>query len=142
MIKDIPVSVTKLTLVFLVGFIISHFTTDKHFPVHPRVITCPQKMSLLLEAKSMPALIIQPRLILVAHTDDHSWYITSNQQGQIFVLNLNRIVRQPNVMPRQILYCTTYSIPIIDLMFLGHFPTNAQVWNRLSGSKLTAGRVE
>ena len=85
---------------------------DKLLPVNPRVITGPPKMSLLLEAKSMPALIIKPRLILVMHMDDLGWYITSNQQGKMFVLNLNRIVRKPNVTPWQFPYCTTDSIPM------------------------------
>ena len=39
-------------------------------------------MSLLLEAKSMPALIIKPRHILVTNTDALGWYITSNQQDR------------------------------------------------------------
>ena len=65
------------------------------------------KMSLLLEAKSMPALLIKPRLILVTHTDDLGWDIMSNQQGLMFFQNLNRIVRKSNVTPGQILYCTT-----------------------------------
>ena len=30
----------------------------------------------------MLALIIKPRLILVSHTDDLGWYITSHQQGK------------------------------------------------------------
>ena len=64
----------------------------------------------------MPALIIKPRLILVTQTDDLGWYITSNQQGKMFVKNLYRIVRKTNITPRQFPYCTTYSIPI-DLMF-------------------------
>ena len=38
----------------------------------------PPKMRLLLEAQSMPALIIKLRLILVAHTDDLGW--TKNVQ--------------------------------------------------------------
>ena len=74
----------------------------------------------LLGAKSMPALIIKPRFILVTHTDDLGWYIT----------NLNMIVRKKNVTPRQFLYCTTDSIPI-DLMFQENFPTHTQVWNCL-----------
>ena len=82
--KNSPVSVTKLTLGLRVGFITSHLTEDKLFLVNPRAITSPPKMSLLLEAKSMPALIIKPGLILT-HTDDLGWYITSNQQGQMFV---------------------------------------------------------
>ena len=57
-----------------------------------RAIMGPQKMSLLLEAKSMPALIIKPRLVLVTYTDGLGWNITSNQQGQMFIQNLNRIV--------------------------------------------------
>ena len=36
------------------------------------------------------------RFILVTHTDDLGWYITSNQQGKMFFQNLNRIVRKPN----------------------------------------------
>ena len=64
---------------------------DKLLPVNARAITGPPKMSLLLEAKSMPALIIKPRLILVAHTDDLGWNKTSNQQQQMLIQNLNRI---------------------------------------------------
>ena len=111
---NIPVSITKLTLGLQVGFIGSHMIADKLFPINPRAITGPLKMSLLFEAKSMPALIIKLRFILVTHTDDLGWYITSNQQGKIFVQSLNRIVRKPNVTPRQFPY--TDSIPI-DLMF-------------------------
>ena len=83
-------------------------------------------MSLLLEAKSLPALIIKPRLILVWHMDDLGWNITSNQPGQMFVQNLIRIVSKPKVKPGQILYCTTDCIPV-DLMFEENFPTNTQV---------------
>ena len=114
--KNIPVSITKLKLGLRVGSISSHLITDKLFPVNPRAITGPTKMSLLLEAKSMPALIIKPRFILVTYTDDLGWYITSNQQGKMFVQNINRIVRKPNVTSRQFPYCTTDTIPI-DLMF-------------------------
>ena len=71
--KNIPVSGTKPMLGLQVGFINSHLTVDKLFKVNPRAITGPPKMSLLLEAKSMPALIIKPRLILVAHQDDLGW---------------------------------------------------------------------
>ena len=73
------VSVTKLRLGLGVGFISSHLTVDKLFPVNPRAIMGPPKMSLLLEAKSMPALIIKPGFILVMHTDDIRWCTTSNQ---------------------------------------------------------------
>ena len=104
--KNILVSITKLTLGLRVGFISSHLIADKLFPINPTAITGPPKMSLLLEAKSMPALIIKPRFILVAHTDDLGWYITSNQQGKMFVQSLNRIVRKLNVMPRQFPYIT------------------------------------
>ena len=83
--KNIRVFITKLMLSLRVGFISSHLIADKLFPINPRVITGPPKMSLLLEAKSMPALIIKPRFILVAHTDDLCWYITANQQGKMFV---------------------------------------------------------
>ena len=68
--KNIPVFDTQLTLDLLVGFISSHLTVDKLFPVNPKAISDPPKMSLLFEDKSMPALIIKPMLLLVAHTDD------------------------------------------------------------------------
>ena len=71
-------------------------------------------MTLLLEAKSLPASIIKTLLILVTHMDDLGWYITSNQQRQMFVQNLNRIVSRPNVTPGQILYCTTDSKYSLD----------------------------
>ena len=124
--KNIPVSVTKLTLGLWVSFISSHLTVDKLLTVNLREITGPPKMSLLLEVKSTPAFIIKPRLIPVAHIDDLSWYITSNQQGQMFVWKLNWIVSKPNVMPGQILYCTT-DCASIDLMYQENFPTNTQV---------------
>ena len=63
--KNSPVSVTKLTLGLRVGFISSHLTVNKLFSVNTRAIMGPPQMSLLLEAKSMPALIIKPRLIPV-----------------------------------------------------------------------------
>ena len=121
--KSISVSVAKLTLGLCVGFNSSHLTVDKLFTVNQRAITGLPKISLLLEAKSPPALIIKPRHILVADMDDLSWCITSNRHGQIFIQNLNRIISKPNVTPGQILYCTTDSIPI-DLMFQENFPTN------------------
>ena len=74
----------------------------------------------------MLVLIMKPRLILVTHMDELGWYIMSNQQGQMFIQNLNRIVSKPNVMPGQILYCTTDCIPV-ELMFQENFPTNTQV---------------
>ena len=83
-------------------------TADKVFPVNPPAITGPPKMSLLLEAKRTLALIIRPRLIFVTHKkNDLSCYITANQQGQMFVQNLIRIVNKPNDTPGPILYCTT-----------------------------------
>ena len=75
--KNIHVSGTKLTLGLRVGFISSHLTVDKLFPVNLRAITGPPKMNLLLEAESMPALIIKTRLVLVAHIDDLGWNKTS-----------------------------------------------------------------
>ena len=62
--KNIPGSGTKLTLGLRVGFIGSHLTVDKLIPDNPRAITGPPNMSFLLEAKSVPALIIKPRFIL------------------------------------------------------------------------------
>ena len=104
--KNIPVSVTKLTLgLLLLGFIKSHLTADKLFPVNQRVITGPMKMSLILKVKTTSALIIKPRLVLVEHTNDIGWNKTSNQQGQMLDENLNGIVRRPNVKPGHILFC-------------------------------------
>ena len=60
--KHIPVSVTKLALGLGVGFVSAHLTADKLFRVNPRAMTGPPKISLLLEAKSMAALNIKPRL--------------------------------------------------------------------------------
>ena len=124
--KNIPASITKLTLGLRVGFISPHLIADKLFPINPRAITGIPKISLLLEAKSKPPLIIKLRFILVTHMDDLVWYITSNQQGKVFVQNLNRIVRKPNVTPKQFPYCTTVTI-LIDVMFQGNFPTHTQV---------------
>ena len=67
--KNISVSITKLTLGLQVGFISSHLIVDKLFPINLRAITGLLKMSLLLEAKIIPALIIKLRFILFTHTD-------------------------------------------------------------------------
>ena len=99
---------------------------DKLLEVSSRAITGPPKMSLLLEAESMPALIIKPRLILVTHTDDLGWNKTSNHQQQMLIQNLKRIVSRPNVTPGRILHCPTNCI-LINLMFKENFPTNTQV---------------
>ena len=83
-------------------------------------------MSPLPEAECMPAFIIKPRFILVTHMDDLRWYITSNQKGEMFIQNLNRIVSKPNVTPWQTLCCTTDYISV-DFMFQENFPTHTQV---------------
>ena len=72
-----------------------------------------RNISLMLEAKSMSALIINPRFINDAHTDDLGCDKTSNRQQQMLIEDLNRIASKSNVKPRQILYCTTNSIPSI-----------------------------
>ena len=94
----LPCMYTSFSL-YSLGFISSHLTADKLLTVNSRAITYPQKISLVLETKSMPALIINPRLYLVTHTDGLGCYITSNQQGQMFIQNLNRIGGKPNVTP-------------------------------------------
>ena len=63
--QNIDVSDTKLTLGLWVCFISSNLTVNKLFPINPRAITGPPKMSLLLDVESTSALIIEPRLILV-----------------------------------------------------------------------------
>ena len=65
--ENIDVSDTKLILGLRVCFISPDLTVNKLFPINPRAITGPPKMSLLLEDESTSALIIEPRLILVAH---------------------------------------------------------------------------
>ena len=105
--ENIDVSNTKLMLGLRVCFISSDFTANKLFPINPRAIAGPPKMSLLLEVESTSALIIEPRLILVTHTDDLCGYITSNQQGKMLVQNLHRIVRGPNVTTGEIPHCIT-----------------------------------
>ena len=67
---------------------------------------------------------------LVAHTDDHGWNKTSNQQQRMLIQNLNRIVSRPNVTPGHMLYRTTNCIPI-DFMVKENFPTYTHVWNSL-----------
>ena len=125
-IQNILLSDTKPTF-----GICSHLTADKLFPVNSRAFTGPPKMNLLLEVKTMPELVVKPRLILVAHTDDLGWNITSNQQQQMLVQDFNRIVGRPNTTPGQILYCTPNCISI-DLMFKENFPSNTQVWKSMS----------
>ena len=110
--RNIPVFDTKLPLGLLVGFISSHLAADKLFLVNLKAITSPPKTCLLLEVKSTPAFNIKPRSILVVHTDDLDWYITSIQQGQMLDQNHYRIVSRVNVMARKIPYCTTNCIPI------------------------------
>ena len=83
--QDNDVSDNKLMLGLRVCFISSDLTVNKLFPINPRAVTGPPKMSLLLEVESTSALIIDPRLILVTYTDDLGGYITSNQQGKMFV---------------------------------------------------------
>ena len=78
-------------------------TANKLFPINLRAITGPPKMSLLLKVKNASALIVKPRFILVAHTDDYGRYITFNQQRQVLIGNLNRIVGGPYITPKQVL---------------------------------------
>ena len=103
--ENIDVFDTKLMLGLRVCFISSDLTANKLFPIKPRAIKGPPKLSLLLEVESTSALIIEPRLIFVTHTDNLGGYITSNQQGKMLVQNLHRIVRRPNVTPGQIPHC-------------------------------------
>ena len=63
--ENIDVSDTKLMFGLQVCFTSSDLTANKLFPINPRAVTGPPKMSLLLEVESMSALIIKPRLILV-----------------------------------------------------------------------------
>ena len=128
--ENIDVSDTKLILGLRVCSISSDLTANKLFPIKPRAVTGPPKMSLLLEVESTSGLMIVPRLIIVTYTDDLGGYITSNQQGKMLVQNLHRIVRRPNVTQGQIPHCTTDCIPI-NSVFQENFPTNTQVRNSL-----------
>ena len=87
-------------------------------------------MSLLLETKSMPALIIKPILILVAYEDDLSWKIKSNQAAanarsspQLDFLQTKCYSRADPAF---------YNCIPVDLMFKENFPPDTQVWNSLS----------
>ena len=73
---NIDISDTKQMLGLRVCFIISDLTANKLYPMNPRVVTGPPKMSLLLEVESTSALITEPRLVLVTYTDDLGMYIT------------------------------------------------------------------
>ena len=119
--ENIDVSDTKLMLGLRVCFISSVLIANKLFPINPRAVTGPTKMSLLLEVERTSALIIEPRLILVTYTDDLGGYITSKQQGKMIVQNLHRIVRRPNVTSGQIPHYTTHCVPI-NLLFQENFP--------------------
>ena len=106
-------------------FIFYHFSVDKLFPDNWST----EDESPVWDQITL-ALIMKPRLILVVHTDNLDLCITSNQQCQMLVQNLNMIVCRPNVMPMQFLYCTTNCI-IINFVLQEHFPTNTRVGNRL-----------
>ena len=138
--ENIDVSDTKLMLGLRVCFISSNLTANELFPINPRAITCPPKMSLLLEVERTSALIFEPRLILVTHMDDLGGYITSNQLGKMLVQNLHRIVGRPNVTPGHIPHCTTDCIPII-LVFQENFPANT-LWRTQSVWPLDGGYVK
>ena len=129
--KNVPVSVTKLTLRLRLLFISARLTTDKLSQVNDIAITGSPKMSLALEAKNMPAVIIKIKFLLVQHTDDLDWYITINQQEQMLVQHLDRIVRRQNVTSLQILWKTTNCI-LIFLIFKIIFMTNTKDWNCLA----------
>ena len=68
--QNLDVSDTKLMLCPRVCFNSSDLTVNKLFPINPRAVTGPPKMSLLLEVESTSAFIIEPRLILVTYKDD------------------------------------------------------------------------
>ena len=74
-IHEIDASDPKLMLGLQVCFMSSDLPANKLFPINPSAITGVPKMSLLLEVESTSALIIEPRLILVTHTDDLGGYI-------------------------------------------------------------------
>ena len=108
--KNIIVPDTKLSLGLRIGFTSSLLTADKIFAVNPRATTIPPTMSLLLEVKSMPALVIKPTLIFVVHMDVLRWCMMSKQH--LCVQNFSSNVSRPNVTPWQVLYCTKICIPI------------------------------
>ena len=124
--KNSLISNTKLSLDLLVGFISSNLAADKLFEGNSRAIAGPPKMSLLLAVRSMPALVIKPMFIRVAHMDDFGWYLKQNQQGQMLVQNLHKIVSRPNVTPGQILHCITRGVAI-NFVFLEMCQNNTRL---------------
>ena len=67
--QNIPASDTKLTRNLDIDCISPPLVMDKLVPVNSREITSSLTMSLLLEVKCTPAIIITKRLTLVTHTD-------------------------------------------------------------------------
>ena len=70
---NIHVSVIELMLALRLGFISFHMTAVNCS--HPRAITGDEPPA---RGKKHANIKPKPRLILVAHTHDLSWYITSN----------------------------------------------------------------
>ena len=118
--KNIPVSVTKLMLSLRVGFISSHLTADKLFPVNPKAITGPLKMSLLLEGRGQKhACIDHQTEVYPCYTP---WLVHNVQQaGKDVHSKTQQDCQKAKCYASQFPYCTTDSIPIdfIVLMVLG-----------------------
>ena len=89
-------------------------------------------MSLLLEVKSTPALIIKAGFILVVHMDQWHWWVHNVQPAATNA----RSKPQPdcqqstcNAMADPVLHHILYSYKLC--VSLGNFSINTQVWNRL-----------
>ena len=124
--KNIPVSGTKLTLGLQVGFICSRLTADKLFPVNPRVTTGPPKMSPLLEAKSLPALIFKPKLIIVPRIIGAWMTLIGTKRptsSNKCLFKTSTGETKCYTMAAPTLYHKLYSISI-NFMFKENFPTN------------------
>ena len=104
--KNIPVSITKLMLGLIIGFISSHLIADKLFPINPRTITGPPKMSLMLRPKIMPALIIKPRFIYPCFAHGWPWLVHNVQPA-------GKDVRSKHQQDYQRAKCYSKTVPVL-----------------------------
>ena len=128
--KIIPVSVTKLTLGLRVGFISSHLMdklfllTEERSRVHRRWASClgPKACLHLSSNKGISTLCTRMTLVGLERPTCRDRCSFKTSTG----LSASQMVSQGRSC-----ICTTYCIPVA-LMFQENFPTNTQVWNRLS----------
>ena len=99
-------------------------------------------MSFLLKFESTLHLSSNQAWLNLVHSDDLGWYITFNQQGQMLVQNLSRIVSRPNLTKQgQILYCTTNLRITENLWKIINNHVNCQIKNIVQTKKEAAENI-